>query len=99
MQKHTKEDCSSHSRYLLNGALGLEEDSSPQKFSKDASHRPNVNWTSVVPGSHEDLRGPVILSDYLLSHVLGLVWLLYPGQTKVTNLKERQGNVSTAGAT
>lgn len=80
-------------RYLLNWALGLKEDAPAKEFGENAAHGPNINWTSIMPAAHQDFRGPVILSNHLLSHVLGLIWLLYPGQTKIADLKGRLKDV------
>lgn len=72
--------------YLLDGALGLEEDASAQQLGEDAAHRPDVDGVGVMAASHEDLGGAVVLRHHFLRHVTRLIRLLHPSKTEVTDL-------------
>lgn len=76
--------------YLLNWTLCLEENTSSQQFSKNAAHTPDINCSWIVTRSHQNLWCTVVLCHHLLCHVLWLIRLFYPCQTKVTDLRTQQ---------
>lgn len=77
--------------HLLNRALSLEEDASPQQFCEDAADGPNVDGRAVVAAAHQHLRRPVVLRHHLLGHVARRVGLLHARQAKITNLAPTHG--------
>lgn len=81
--------------YLLDGALGLEEDASAKQLGEDAAHGPNVDGVGVMAASHEDLRGAVVLRHHFLGHVTRLVRLLHPSKPKVTDLWQKNVKYNT----
>lgn len=72
--------------YLLHRTGRLEEDAATEKLAKDTADAPHVDGCRVVPRPHQYLWGSVVLGHHLLRHVLTLIWLFYPRQTKVADL-------------
>lgn len=72
---------------LLDGTLGLEEDSPTQQLAENAADRPQVDGVGVVLGAHQDLGRPVVLRYNLLGHVAPSVVFLNPSESIVANLE------------
>lgn len=76
--------------YLLNRVLALEQYPPSDEFGKYTTDAPHVYGRCVVFGTHQYFWRPIILCHHFLSHVFGLIWFFYSGQTKVTNLQTRE---------
>lgn len=59
--------------YLLDWTLRLEQYPSSKKFSKNATHAPNVNGCRIMSGTHKNFRSSIVLRHHFLSHMFVLI--------------------------